>query len=289
MRAAAAAAAGADVHDLSGVGGLEDQSRVFRQIQNVEGFFTADGAPQAVFLVEVGARAEHEAGFQGLVAALSHDPVFFAADAGSGDDAVLLIDEPAGFFVGHDPLFRGERPGHRDGSQLGGPKLHGCVEEVRDVFVHVADEIGIQVVHVVFPDADDELGGHVANLFAFTQPEDQSLSGQVVEPIRKLPGIASGAGCDFLRGLGFQAELPSELRLLRRKKPLENPYLHAGVRPRESRWKAIQVSGKLFVDRFLCVHWGSPGVGRNLDSVRISPRQDASIAQKGSIENAEAV
>ena len=35
------------------------------------------------------------------------------------------------------------------------------------VFVHVMNEIRIQVVHMVFPDSDDILGGHVQGRVVF--------------------------------------------------------------------------------------------------------------------------
>jgi hypothetical protein len=49
---------------------------------------------------------------------------------------------------------------HRYGPKLGHP-AEGFAGQDRDVFVHIPHEFRVQVVHVVLPNADHKLGGHV--------------------------------------------------------------------------------------------------------------------------------
>ncbi len=100
--------------------------------------------------------------------------------------------------------------------------------QVGQVLVHVPHEFGVKIVHMVFPDADHKLGGHVTRLSVRGfDAEDQSFSGELFEAHlgffwRKTDPFGDGA-CRF----ELQGHFQRQLGFIRREKPLENAQFHA--------------------------------------------------------------
>jgi len=120
----------------------------------------------------------------------------------------------------------------------------GLVGDVRQVFIDIPNQILIQVIDVVLPDANDELSSHIMILAAPGHSEYQPLLRHALQKRRQFPFVtarAAGNGIDRPRE---HAHSRGHFRLLRTEKPFQYPDFHTTLGTRIPGRQIVQVFGQ---------------------------------------------
>jgi hypothetical protein len=78
------------------------------------------------------------------------------------------------------------------------------------------DQLRVQIVDMIFPDADNELGGRVKGRPLFRNDiEDEPFSGHLVEPCSRFGSRPIGPAADHPRFFGDEGQVCGKRRLFR--------------------------------------------------------------------------
>ena len=146
--------------------------------------------------------------------------MLLAADARGDQELGLLADELLRALVGQHLQPGIQAAAHRNGAQLG-ERVEGFPREGRQVLFQVPDQSRVEVIHMVFPDADHELGGHVpVRVVRRLDAEEEPLARHGPEAGGCLVGCDAGARGDRLGRFQPHADMARQLRLFGREQAL---------------------------------------------------------------------
>ena len=118
-----------------------------------------------------------------------------------------------------------------------------------------SDELGVETIDLVLPDADDVLVGAVAEAFALVRvPVDQSLAGHLLQPAGGFGYGQSGPDGHGFRPFGEDGEKDGHLRFVLGEEPPQDAELDAALGRRESGRQVVQMLGQTPVDVLMRPH-----------------------------------
>jgi hypothetical protein len=176
----ATAAATADVRNFLGIARLQNQASFIGFPKDAQGFLLVNHASYSILHVVIGSEAEDQASLFWFIAAFSHDLSFSAADAGRDKNSLMGTDKLFSFFVGQNLMLDRYALSYGNGSQLRSFLPDFDVEKNRDVLFHISDKVGVKVIDMKLPDADDKLPGQIFSWAILgLDPVDQPFPGHI--------------------------------------------------------------------------------------------------------------